>query len=298
MRNREWEWGICYRLLSSIPYSPFPIPQLPNLMPDLYLVDAFTDQPFRGNPAGVCPLDHAMPDQWMQSVAMEMNQAETAFLLPEADGFRLRWFTPAAEVDLCGHATLASAHVLWETGRLPAGKPARFHTRSGLLTAAPAAGAGIALDFPATPPMPVDAPHGLLPALGSPNARVLVNRSAQPDYLVLLDDAASVRRLTPDIRPLREIKARGVIVTAAGDQPGIDFVSRFFAPAFGIDEDPVTGSAHCTLAPFWSERLGRSQLVGYQALRRGGTVGVNVKGDRVELTGRAVVVLRGTLQVS
>ena len=264
-------------------------------MPTLWLIDAFTDAPFKGNPAGVCHLTRAVPDPWMQSLAMEMNQAETAFLLAEADGFRLRWFTPAAEVDLCGHATVASAHFLWESGALPRGTTARFHTRSGLLTAAPGPSAQILLDFPSTPPRPTTAPPGLREALGIASDEVFSNHAPQPDFLIVLPDAAAVRRLDPDQGRLRRVEARGVIVTAPGDQPGIDFVSRFFAPRLGVDEDPVTGSAHCSLSPFWAGRLGRTELVGYQASRRGGLVGTRLLGDRVELAGHAVTVLRGTV---
>jgi PhzF family phenazine biosynthesis protein len=264
-------------------------------MPDLWLIDSFADRPFSGNPAGVCFLDRPAPDRWMQSVAMEMNQAETAFLQAESDRFRLRWFTPASEVDLCSHATLASAHFLWVTGRLPSGATARFETRSGPLTARRGE-AGITLDFPATPPVPVDPPTGLLSALGVDQAEVLANQVKQPDFLVVIDDPSTVRALAPNFAALRSIPARGVIVTARGDGPGIDFISRFFAPAFGIDEDPVTGSAHCTLAPFWSDRLGRLELTGFQASRRGGTVRTKVVGDRVELSGQVRTVLKGTIE--
>ena len=264
-------------------------------MPTLWLIDAFTDAPFKGNPAGVCRLTRPVPDQWMQSLAAEMNQAETAFLLPEGDGFRLRWFTPAVEVDLCGHATLASAHFLWESGGLARGAVARFETRSGLLTATQGPSGTIVLNFPSTPQRPATAPPGLHQALGISGGEVFSNHAAQPDFLIVLPDAAAVRRLEPDMGLLRRVEARGVIVTAPGDQPGIDFVSRFFAPRFGVDEDPVTGSAHCSLSPFWAGRLGRTELVGYQASRRGGIVGTRLLGDRVELAGHAVTVLRGTV---
>ncbi len=264
-------------------------------MPTLWLIDAFTDAPFKGNPAGVCHLTRPAAEHWMQSLAAEMNQAETAFLLPERDGFRLRWFTPAVEVDLCGHATLASAHFLWESGTLAQGTVARFATRSGLLTATPGAGNTIVLDFPSTPQRPSAPPAGLFQALGISGGEVWSNHAGQPDYLVVLPDPATVRAVRPDMALLRGVDARGVIVTAASDQPNVDFVSRFFAPRFGVDEDPVTGSAHCSLAPYWSERLGRTELVGYQASRRGGIVGTRLRGDRVELTGKAITVLRGTV---
>jgi PhzF family phenazine biosynthesis protein len=254
-------------------------------------VDAFTDRPFAGNPAAVCIVDAATDAAWMQRVAREMNLSETAFLHPEADGYRLRWFTPAVEVDLCGHATLASAHVLWEEGHLEPGQSARFHTRSGLLTADRAAD-GIWMDFPAAPPSPAETLPELEQALGAPP--VYVGRS-RFDTLVEVESEDVVRALRPDIAALRNIPARGVIVTARSESPEFDFVSRFFAPAVGVDEDPVTGSAHCVLAPYWAERLERDDLTGYQASDRGGVVRVRLRGDRVLLGGQAVTVLRGEL---
>ncbi len=256
----------------------------------LYQVDAFSDEAFRGNPAAVCLLDDA-PADWMQCVAAEMNLSETAFLMPHDDGYHLRWFTPAVEVDLCGHATLASAHILWETGRLQPSDTARFHTRSGLLTATQREGR-IELDFPASPTEATDPPDGLAEALGIDPERIV--RGAF-DYLVEVDSEADVRRLAPDFRALGEIDVvRGIVVTARGTN-GTDFVSRFFAPAAGVDEDPVTGSAHCLLAPYWANRLGRDDLVGYQASKRGGTVRVSVRGDRVLLGGQAITLFRGEL---
>jgi PhzF family phenazine biosynthesis protein len=260
----------------------------------LWIVDAFTDRPFAGNPAGVCLLEGPVPDAWMQSVAMEMNQAETAFLLPNGDSYRLRWFTPTLEVDLCGHATLGSAHFLWSSGQLPADRAARFDTRSGRLEAKQTA-TGITLDFPATPPVPIAPPPALLPALGIARADVLVNQVAQPDYLVVLEDPAALRGLEPRFSELEGLAARGVIVTAPGDRPGIDYISRFFAPAAGINEDPVTGSAHCTLAPYWSTRLGRPALQGFQASPRGGLVATRHEGNRVILSGQACTVLQGSI---
>ncbi len=257
----------------------------------LHLIDAFTDEAFRGNPAGVCLLDTPAPDAWLQAVAGEMNQAETAFLRPLADGFELRWFTPTVEVDLCGHATLASAHFLWQQGQLPVKDTARFHTRSGLLTATLQEG-WITLDFPSTPPLPCEAPVPLLDALGIRDAAVLRSRF---DYFVVLDHPNLLRELRPDLRALREIEARGAIVTTASDEPGADFLSRFFAPQVGVDEDPVTGSAHCALAPYWAARLERRTLVGRQISPRGGTVRVEDAGDRVYLSGKAVTVVKGTL---
>ncbi|HKW41830.1 MAG TPA: PhzF family phenazine biosynthesis protein [Gemmatimonadales bacterium] len=256
-------------------------------------VDAFADRPFAGNPAAVCVLPTARDDAWMQNVAREMNLSETAFLHPENGDYRLRWFTPGVEVALCGHATLASAHVLWEDGVLPRDRQARFQTKSGLLTAT-ARGDWIELDFPATPPTAAPAPEGLTAALGEGAAPRWVGRS-RFDYLVELESEAAVRGLTPDLTALQCVEARGVIVTSRATTPGYDFVSRFFAPRSGVPEDPVTGSAHCALAPFWSERLGRTTMTGYQASARGGVVRVRVKGDRVVLGGQAVTVLRGEL---
>jgi PhzF family phenazine biosynthesis protein len=254
-------------------------------------VDAFTDRPFAGNPAAVCILPAARDEAWMQAVAREMNLSETAFLHPDDDGWELRWFTPSTEVDLCGHATLASAHVLWEDGGLPAGDEARFHTRSGLLTAR-REGAWISMNFPAKPEEETAPSPELARALGA--EPVYVGRS-HFDFLVELESEEQVRALRPDLGLLRQVAARGIIVTSRSETPGIDFVSRFFAPRVGVDEDPVTGSAHCCLAPFWAARLGRSELVGFQASERGGTVRVRTAGDRVHLGGQAVTVLRAEL---
>lgn len=254
--------------------------------------DAFTDRPFAGNPAAVCVLATPRPDAWMQEVAREMNLSETAFLLREGDAFRLRWFTPLVEEDLCGHATLASAHVLWEEGHLPASETARFHTRSGLLTAQRGEDGWIRMDFPAERAEALAPPPELLDALGTPARWTGRNRM---DWLVELESEEAVRALTPDIGGLARVRTRGVIATARATGDEYDFVSRFFAPGEGIPEDPVTGSAHCALAPFWEERLGRSELTGFQASARGGTVRVRTEGDRVRLEGRAVTVLRGEL---
>lgn len=254
-------------------------------------VDAFTDRPFAGNPAAVCVLREPQDELWMRAVAREMNLSETAFLAPSDDGFRLRWFTPAVEIDLCGHATLASAHVLWEEGHLAAGAQARFHSRSGLLLAR-RDGDWIELDFPATPEQPAEAPAGLAAALGA--APRYVGRN-QFDYLVELESAEALRNLSPDFTALRRLPVRGVIVTSRSDSPDYDFLSRFFAPGSGIDEDPVTGSAHCCLGPFWGARLGKREFMAYQASSRGGVVRVRLAGDRVLLGGRAVTVLRGEL---
>jgi len=254
-------------------------------------VDAFTDRPFAGNPAAVCILAAAREDRWMQDVAREMNLSETAFLHPENSAYRLRWFTPAAEVALCGHATLASAHVLWQDGHLPGDATARFHTKSGTLTARRLA-SWIELDFPATPAQPAASPPGLLEALG---VRARTVARTRFDYLLEVDDEPAVRAVQPDFGALARVAARGVMVTSRANTSGYDFVSRFFAPQVGVNEDPVTGSAHCALAPFWAERLGRAELIGYQASSRGGTVRVRVANDRVLLGGQAVTVLRGEL---
>ena len=262
----------------------------------LFQVDAFAERPFEGNPAAVCLVEGDVDAGWMQSVATEMNLSETAFLTEAGDGlYGLRWFTPAYEVDLCGHATLASAHILWDE-KIERPELISFETRSGLLTAVPLGDGLIQLDFPADPPgppSPADDPDLLTAALG---VDVVSVQRGRFDVLVELSDAATVRTLAPDFRTLRGIDARGVIVTAPGDGlDGADFVSRCFFPAAGIDEDPVTGSAHCTLASFWCSRLGRPSLIGWQASPRGGRVGVELAGDRVLLTGRAVTVLHGEL---
>ena len=254
-------------------------------------VDAFTDTPFAGNPAAVCLLPAPRDEGWMQSVAREMNLSETAFLVRAGDGYDLRWFTPSVEVALCGHATLASAHVLWEEGHLAAAQQARFHTKSGLLTG-DRAGDWIELDFPVKREETAPAPAGLAEALGV--APKYVGRN-QFDYLVEIDGEATVRRLTPNHAALATLPVRGVIVTSRADSPGYDFVSRFFAPGSGVAEDPVTGSAHCALGPYWQARLGKSNFVAYQASPRGGVVRVRVVGERVKLGGKAVTVLRGEL---
>lgn len=254
-------------------------------------VDAFTATPFAGNPAAVCVLAEPRDERWMQNVAREMNLSETAFLSPQDDGFNLRWFTPAVEIDLCGHATLASAHVLWETGQLELGEQARFHTRSGLLLAE-RKGEWIEMDFPVKAEEAAIAPPGLLQALGV--APVYVGKN-QFDYLVEVESEEVVRGVHPDLSLLSAVEARGVIVTSRASTQGYDFVSRFFAPRVGVNEDPVTGSAHCCLAPYWCSKFGRDQLVGYQASARGGVVRVRVEKNRVYLGGQAVTVLRGEL---
>lgn len=237
-------------------------------------------------------LDEERPAAWMQSVAMEMNQAETAFLLRQEDGFGLRWFTPVAEVDLCGHATLASAHVLWAGHHLKPKAVARFHTRSGLLTARRDDAGRIEIDLPAIASRPSALGLDPAPALGAAVRSVAVGDF---DLLCELEDGAAVRALAPDLLTIAGWPVRGVLVTAPGDRDGIDYVARCFFPALGIPEDPVTGSAHCALAPYWGARLGRQRLVGEQASRRGGVLDCTVAGDRVRLAGHAVVTLEGTL---
>ncbi len=263
---------------------------------EIFQVDAFTDRPFAGNPAAVCILDKKRSDEWMQSVAAEMNLSETAFLVQRDDKtFDLRWFTPVTEVDLCGHATLASAHILFQENHLLPSDTARFHTRSGVLTAR-RAGTEIELDFPAKPETRVEdksLADALTHALGIEALYVGKNDF---DFIAELESEEAVRAVAPDFTGLKALNVRGVIVTArAGSNAEYDFVSRFFAPGSGIDEDPVTGSAHCCLAKFWSERLNKKDFIAFQASARGGRLRVTLDGDRVRLGGQAVTVMRGTL---
>ena len=255
------------------------------------IVDAFTDKPFAGNPAAVCLLAEPAAERWMQQVAGEMNLSETAFLHLQADGFHLRWFTPTVEVDLCGHATLASAHALWDAGRLRPEQQARFYTRSGLLTAEHR-GDWIEMDFPATPAEPIAAPAGLVQALG---VEPVFAGKTRFDYLIEVASEGIVRNLRPDFRALAAAGVRGVIVTSQSASPDFDFVSRFFAPGSGINEDPATGSSHCCLGPFWKDRLDKAEFLAYQTSARGGVLRVRVAGARVILGGKAVTVLRGEL---
>ncbi|GAB2959316.1 PhzF family phenazine biosynthesis protein [Streptomyces heilongjiangensis] len=263
------------------------------------IVDAFTDRPFHGNPAGVLLLDSFPEDAWLQNVAREVNHAETAFAHPLPEGgeadWALRWFTPVAEVDMCGHATLATAHVLASTGSHEG--PVRFVTRSGVLTATPRPDGSLTLDFPTAPLTPVTAPDGLAESLGAAPLTVLDTGPHVGDLLVELADEKTVRGLTPDLRALGRHSRRGVIATARAEDPsaGHDYVSRCFFPNLGIDEDPVTGSAHTALAPFWSERLGTPVLTGLQASARSGHVRTELHGDRTLLSGRAVTVIDGEL---
>lgn len=262
----------------------------------LVQIDAFTDRPFRGNPAAVCLLPAPRDDDFLQAVAREMNLSETAFLTRRDDGDHdLRWFTPAVEVELCGHATLASAHFLWQEGHAAAGETIRFHTHSGPLLARQGGDGWIELDFPSQAVQPMGVLPGLAEALGEEPLFVGGNGS---DLLVELASESIVRQRCPDVRALGRFPARGVIITAVGDDgAGHDFVSRFFAPNAGVDEDPVTGSAHCALGPYWAAKLGKDELVGYQASARGGFVRVRPEGERVKLGGQAVTVLRAELSV-
>lgn len=269
-------------------------------------VDAFTNQRFAGNPAAVCVLSEKLSDETMQSIAKEMSLPETAFLLPEVDGFRLRWFAPESEVDLCGHATLASAHVLWEQAILAEGEVARFFTRSGMLTAVQADDGWISLDFPAEPAEPVDCDRldgSVEVAVVERLAKLLENSPMswvgrnRMDYLVELQSEEAVRALNPDMGLLKSIPTRGLIITARAQADNVDFVSRFFAPRLGVDEDPVTGSAHCCLAPYWSGKLGKTAMVGHQVSGRGGVVRVDLCDDRVILSGQAVTVMHGELDL-
>ncbi|MEQ1822553.1 MAG: PhzF family phenazine biosynthesis protein [Fimbriimonadaceae bacterium] len=248
-------------------------------MQRLFLVDSFSDRPFTGNPAAVCPLDRPAEPSWMQSVAMEMNQAETAFYWPEGDEFGLRWFTPNVEVDLCGHATLAAAHII----ALP---EIRFKTKSGVLTTHQL-GDKISMDFPRESPEPHDLPIHLNHALWTGKNRLF--------WFAELDSAQRVRDFEPELSLISTFGLVGFLITARSDNQEYDFVSRFFAPQSGIPEDPVTGGAHCALAPYWGEKLGKAELTGYQASPRGGFVGVRTAGDRVILSGQARTVFSGEL---
>ncbi|MEM9531688.1 MAG: PhzF family phenazine biosynthesis protein [Pseudomonadota bacterium] len=253
-----------------------------------FQVDAFADRPFTGNPAAVCPLESWLDDELLQAIAEENNLSETAFFVPTENGYKLRWFTPRSEVDLCGHATLASAHVLFEELNY-SGSVINFETRSGSLKVEKR-GAQLQMDFPARPPSPCEAPDLLVEGLGVTPAQML----AADDYVVVLADEDAVRSVVPNFSLLSDISLRGAIITATGSGD-IDFVSRFFAPALGVPEDPVTGSAHCELAPYWAGRLGKDTMTARQLSRRGGQLTCEMCGDRVLLTGRAVSVIHATL---
>ena len=259
-------------------------------MIQIFTVDAFCSQPFSGNPAGVCLLDQEYPDEWMQSVAAEMRHSETAFVLGDADRVNLRWFSPRVEVDLCGHATLAAAHVLF--GLVSTLREISFHTRSGLLVAR-REGDLIVLDFPSRPLEVMNSPFGLADVLG---CEPLIVGKSDTTWVAVLSNAEAVRRCAPDLAALEALPIRSVVITAVSDRPdGSDFVSRYFRPIDGIPEDPVTGSAHCILGPYWGQILQKDELIGYQASKRGGSVLVRLRGDRVDLAGTAVTVTAGEL---
>lgn len=257
----------------------------------LFHVDAFSCRPFGGNQAAVCVLTEPRSYIWMQRIAEEMNLSETAFLFKEGDGYNLRWFTPTVEIELCGHGTLASAHVLWEQGYLEPDEEAHFSTLSGWLHARQSEG-WIEMDFPVEHAEETAPPKELVRALDVPIVFVGQNRF---DYVVEVDSETSLRALIPDFNLLKQLPIRGVTVTAPSASPEFDFVSRFFAPGVGINEDPVTGSAHCSLAPYWAKRLGRNEMVGYQASRRGGILRVSLDGNRVKIAGQAVTVFSAEL---
>jgi PhzF family phenazine biosynthesis protein len=252
-----------------------------------FQVDAFTSEVFHGNPAAVCPLPAWLPDATLQNIAAENNLSETAFVVSRGDEFDLRWFTPTLEMDLCGHATLAAAFVLFTEQKF-LGEVIHFHSRSGLLTVK-RNGDILTLDFPARPPQPCASPDILTSGLGARPASVLKSR----DYLAVFDSAAEVRALRPDFAALKKLDCLGIIATAPGDD--CDFISRFFAPAAGVDEDPVTGSAHCTLIPYWAARLGKNKLFARQISPRGGELFCELGGDRVHIGGKAVLYLRGEI---
>ena len=262
-------------------------------------VDAFTDRPFSGNPAAVCVLPEPADGDWMQAVAAEMNLSETAFLYPISESYHLRWFSPTVEVNLCGHATLASAHVLWSEGHLAPDQPARFESRSGVLTATKQ-GDWITLNFPAETVTATPADQILIDCLGGVEPVFVGQNLGAPNanYLVELADQGQVRSLQPDFVLMKTLPMMGVIVTSRADDPAVDFVSRYFVPSAGVDEDPVTGSAHCALMPYWQAKLGKTNLLAKQISARGGVLKLSSEGDRVFISGQAITVLKGQLQVS
>lgn len=262
----------------------------------IYVVDSFTNKPFGGNPAGVCFLEAPRPDEWLQAVAAEINHTATAFVIPRSNGndYDLRWFTATTELSLCGHGTLASAHLLWETGRVPLNQTIRFHTKTAFLVASRTS-ENMMIDLPATPARAIPVPDGLVEALNGVEVRFTGQN--QMDYIVELANEEAVRSLQPDLALIKKLPVRGVVVTGQATTPGLDFVSRFFAPSIGFSEDSVTGSAHTTLGPYWQEKLGKSSFVAYQASVRGGRVPLLVEGDRVFLGGEAVTIWRGELLV-
>ncbi len=266
-------------------------------MTKIFIADAFTSAPFAGNPAAVCILEENKSDKWMSDLAAEMNLSETAFVKKEKDGFSLRWFTPVTEVELCGHATLASSHILWQNGYLKHDEDAVFHTRiSGILKAV-RNGDEITLDFPCISVNDCDSYPELESALGIKPKYAGVSGKEEKNHIVELDSEMEVRELKPDFSLLSKLPKSGIIVTALSESNDYDFVSRYFTPAHGINEDPVTGSAHCSLTPYWSKKLGKSEMNAYQASARGGMIKVKLAGERVLLTGKAVTVLKGDLLI-
>jgi len=257
----------------------------------IYHVDAFTDELFHGNPAGVCFPDGHMTEKDMQNIAMEMNLSETAFVVREGDAYNLRWFTPRVEVDLCGHATLATAHVMWERGLVPRGRSIEFQTKSGRLSARQWDGR-VVIDLPAKLEQTVEPPHELLEALGVP---VLYVGRSQFDFLVEVENVNIVKNMWPNMSKLTHMPGRAVIVTAKGEE--YDFVSRFFAPQIGVDEDPVTGSAHCVLAPYWAKKLGKNTFIALQASKRRGILHIELIGDRVHMGGSAVTFFETSIKI-
>ena len=260
----------------------------------IFIVDAFTDRPFSGNPAGVCVMTKAADESWMRLVAREVNLAETAFLYPVEVGYHLRWFTPKAEIPLCGHATLASASILWGEGLQPAGTILRFQSMSGQLTAKQLEDGWIELDFPVIANNPASSVKSVLQALGVSEGIVV---ETYRNFLVELSSEEGVRTLSPDMGAVSRLNCQGVIVTAKANPGKYDFVSRYFAPAVGINEDPVTGSAHCALTPYWAAKLGKTTMLAYQASERGGEMRVTLKGDRVLLAGQGVKMFNSELVV-
>lgn len=262
----------------------------------IFTVDAFTNEPFKGNPAAVCLLKEEIPTSLMQSIAFELNLAETAFVLKEKDSdtYSLRWMTPVSEVDLCGHATLATSHILWQEGICKKSEAIHYNTRSGLLKADYHEGE-IGLDFPAIPQKKIDYPPELIDAIGGVQPKYV--GMTKWNYIIELGSESDIINLKPDFNVMLKLPGWGTIITAAADMPGYDFISRFFAPEKGIQEDPVTGSAHCALAPYWQGRLGKNTFKAYQASERGGTLDIVIEGDRVYLTGEGVTVISGVIEV-
>jgi PhzF family phenazine biosynthesis protein len=260
----------------------------------LFTVDAFTDKPFAGNPAAVCIVENELTETQMKNIAFEMNLAETAFVRKKGDIYGLRWFTPESEVDLCGHATLATSHILWQTGLHDKSETISYDTRSGILKAN-RVNDKIVLDFPADPEHAVDIPDALVKTLG---ARPVYLGMAKWSYVAEMDSEDTVRKVVPDFILMKTLEAWGVIITARSKSPEFDFISRFFAPGKGVQEDPVTGSAHCALGPYWMKKLGKNEMRAFQASERGGVLDVKVDGDRIKLSGNAVTVIEGKFHIS